>query len=184
MQLTDCAGRDCEFGHCVAHVEEAGHETHGRVRQLSRDVLPLEAGRCLRRDPLATRIALQRGRPSAARRRRDARRQMPPSVAARPTARATKPGAPAGRDRRPTDAAQAPVSLLARASRGNAVRRGRVPACAREPPRESGVVDTHQTGWTLASPVPLGPSSDGECICRAPWKIAPSGSRGIAPSLG
>jgi hypothetical protein len=44
-------------------------------------------------------------------RRRDARRQMPPSVAARPTALATKPGAPAGRDRRPTDAAQAPVSL-------------------------------------------------------------------------
>jgi hypothetical protein len=127
--------------------------------------------------------------------------KTPPSVAARPTALATKPGAPAGRDRRPTDAAQAPVSLLARASRGNADRRGRVPACADEigrpafhrPPRAlqprcpepsrcSGVA----CAQTNASPQPRRPSNPSGLLSAAGADVifasrprAPAGRAGL-----
>jgi hypothetical protein len=124
-----------EAGKIEVHIETAGPALRSRQRQGR----ALSACRTAARDCRATFLPCQDGKstPRAqgrGRRQQRAgatawtlRRQMPPSVAARPTALAAKPGASAGRDRRPTDAAQAPVSLLARASRGNAARHGRVP---------------------------------------------------------
>jgi hypothetical protein len=102
-------------------------------------VLPLEGGRCLRRDPLATRIALRRGRLAALSSQGRAAANAP-SVTARPTPDLTNSPArrPAATDDRPTQRG----SLRAAPTRANMA----TPFVAgvflrvREPPRDPGVI--------------------------------------------
>jgi hypothetical protein len=103
-------------GTCRGAVEESRHRDTARIA----DVPPLEAGRFLPRDLLATRIALRHGRLAALSSQGRAAANAP-SVAARPTpdlmnSPRRRPAAQEGADNaRPTDAARALCYSTARA---------------------------------------------------------------------
>jgi hypothetical protein len=124
-------------------------------------------------DPLATRIALRRGRLAALSSQGRARRQMPPSVAARPTRESDEQSrAPAGRvglRRRTTDRRRAGAGTLpTRASTAT-------PPVAVAFLRCGNLIVVGALYWTPAGWIPFPPSPRSHPACLSPDEETPSG---------